>query len=238
MSMLEEFFTLQKLYLAVYSLIVVATVFVVRKIVNSSIAHFCDKTKLDKHVRNMLRMISNIVIYAVGITILLQVWGLPSEWFISISAVTGAAIGFASTQTLGNFLAGLYIMVTRPFQVDDYVKIGAAEGEVEEVNLNYVRIYTPTYTYMEIPNRTVLNSSVTRCMGDDGIDYSFQMSFASKVYMSSWVPSPELLEKIVEPAINEFWTEHGEALPRRPEVAVSSVEFLSRKLTMRMFFPR
>jgi small-conductance mechanosensitive channel len=173
----------------------------------------------------------------VGITILLQTWGLPTEWFISVSALTGAAVGFASTQTLGNFLAGLYIMITRPFEVNDYVKIGTAEGEVKEITLNYVKIYTPTYTIMQIPNRTLLNSSITRYMDDEDIAYSFPMSFASKVYSTSWVHLSDLLEKIVEPAIDEFWDKHGDVLTRKPEVSVSRVEFLNRTMMIRMFVP-
>ena len=235
--MLEEFFTYEKLYLAIFSLIVIAAVFVVRRLVNRSIVGFCEKARLKKHIGNILRMLANILIYAVGLTILLQAWGLPTEWFISVSALTGAAIGFASTQTLGNFLAGLYIMITRPFEVNDYVKIDAVEGEVKEITLNYVKIYTPTYTIMQMPNRTVLNSSITRCMDDEGIAYFFPMSFASKVYSTSWIHLSDLFEKIVEPAIDEFWGEHGDVLPRKPEVSVSRVEFLNRTLMIRMFIP-
>jgi hypothetical protein len=238
MSMFEEFFTYEILYLVVFSLAVVVAVFIVRKLVNRSLTTFSEKAGLEKHVQNILRMISNIAIYALGIAVLLQTWGLPTEWFISVSALTGAAVGFASTQTLGNFLAGLYIMITRPFKVDDYVKIGAAEGEVKEISLNYVKIYTPTYTLMEIPNRTVLNSSIIRCMTDDGIDYSFPMSFASKVYSTSWVRFSDLSDRIVNPAIEAFWTKHCNVLSRKPEAAVSRVEFLNRTLMIRMFFPK
>jgi hypothetical protein len=238
MSMLEAFFTYEKLYLAVFSFIVVVAIFLVRWLVNRSITTFSEKAKVERHVQNILRMITNIAIYALGVTVLLQTWGLPTEWFISVSALTGAAVGFASTQTLGNFLAGLYIMVTRPFKVDDYVKIGAVEGEVKEITLNYVEIFTPTYTVMEVPNRTVLNSSITRCMNDDCIDYSFPMSFAGKVYSSSWVHVSDLYKKIVGPAIEAFWEKHGDVLPRKPEASIAQVEFLNRTLMIRAFFPK
>ena len=238
MSMLDEFFTYEKLYLAIFSLVVIATIFVVRWLINRSITSFCERTRLEKHVRNILRMLSNILMYAMGLTILLQAWGLPTEWFVSVSALTGAAIGFASTQTLGNFLAGFYIMITRPFKVDDYVKIGGVEGEVQEITLNYVKIYMPTYTMMEMPNRTVLNSPITRCMSDGIIDYSFPMSFAGKVYSTSWVHISDLYVKIVNPAVEEFWTKHSDTLPKKPEVSVSRVEFLNRTLMIRTFFPK
>jgi hypothetical protein len=233
-----EWFTYEKLYLIVFSLIVGLAIFVVRWLINRSIGAFAERARLERHVQNILRMSSNVVIYALGVTVLLQLWGLPTEWFLSVSALTGAAIGFASTQTLGNFLAGLYIMITRPFTVDDYVKIGEVEGEVKEITLNYVKIVTPSYTVMEIPNRTVLNSSITRCMSDGCIDYSFPMSFAGKVYASSWVHISDLADKVVAPAIEAFWEKHGDALPKKPEASVARVEFLNRTLMIRTFFPK
>lgn len=227
-------FLYERLYTIIISIIVVAAIFIVETLVKRVIK----RAALKKHLENMLKLVSRIVIYSAGITILLELWGLPTEWLISVSALSGAAIGFASTQTVGNLLAGLYIMVTRPFEVGDYVKIGGSEGEVREITLNYVKIYTPTYTITEIPNRAVLNSTILSCMSDGSIDYSFSMSFAGKVYTASWVPSTDLFEKIVEPAIEEFWKEHGEALPRRPEVYVSQLAFLNRTLMIRLFLPR
>jgi hypothetical protein len=64
------------------------------------------------------------------------------------------------------------------------------------------------------------------------------MSFSGKVYTASWVSLTDLLEKIVETAIEEFWEKYGENLPKKPEASVIKVEFLSRTLTIRMFLPK
>ena len=49
---------------------------------------------------------------------------------------------------------------------------------------------------------------------------------------------PDLYEKIVNPAVEEFWAKHSDTLPRKPEVSVSRVEFLNRTLMIRIFFPK
>lgn len=234
----KEIFTYEKVYSIIISLIVVIVIFLTEKLVKRVIVRFSQRAELKKHLENILKLVSRIVIYSTGITIILEIWGLPTEWFISVSALSGAAIGFASTQTIGNLLAGIYIMISKPFEVDDYVKIGGSEGEVREITLNYVKIYTPTYTIIEIPNRVVLNSTIHRCMSNDSIDYSFSMSFAGKVYTASWVSSTDLFKKIVEPAIEEFWAKYREVLPREPEFSVSEVAFLNRTLIIRTFFPK
>jgi small-conductance mechanosensitive channel len=47
----------------------------------------------------------------------IRLGGLPSEAVVSLSAVIGAAVGFASTRTVGNLVAGIFLLVTRPFRV-------------------------------------------------------------------------------------------------------------------------
>lgn len=238
MSFPLKFIAYDTVYLIIISVIVVAGILITEKLVKRLITRFSQRTALKKHLVNILFFISRIVIYSAGLTLILDLWGLPTEWFMGVSALGGAAIGFASTQTIGNFLAGLYIMITRPFEVDDYVKIGGSEGEVREITLNYVKIFTPTYTITEIPNRVVLNSTILRCMSGDSIDYSFPMSFAGRVYTASWVPLSDLIDKIVEPSIEEFYTEYGRNLSRKPEYSVSDVAFLNRTLMIRMFLPK
>ncbi len=234
----EDFFTLENLYLITVSFVVIVVVFIAEGIVKKAIRRFTSRTGLEKHIENMLRLLSRIILYSVGIAFILGLWGLPTEWFVSVSALSGAAIGFASTQTVGNFLAGLYIMVSRPFVVNDYVRIGETEGEVREITLNYVKIYASTYTIIEVPNTVVLNSTIHRLMGDGMIDYSFPISFPEKIWASAWVSSTDLFEKILEPAVEGFWDENKESLPRKPELSVSSIGRMERVVTVRTFFPK
>jgi small-conductance mechanosensitive channel len=129
-------------------------------------------------------------------------------------------------------------MVTRPFMVDDYVKIGKAEGEVKEITLNYVKIFTPTYTIMEVPNRVVLNSTIHRLMNNDMIDYSFEVSFAEKIWSSAWLALTDIFKKVLNPTIDEFWAKHRKTLPRKPELSVENIGHMKKTVMIRIFFPK
>ena len=99
--------------------------------------------RLDTHIENSLKLLVRIIIFVVALLILLQVFGAQAEWLVSVSALGGAAIGFASTQTVGNFLAGVYLMLSQPFKVNDYVRIGDIEGEVpKKMDLSKIGIST------------------------------------------------------------------------------------------------
>lgn len=234
----ENLFSYENLYLAIATIVVVVAVFIVERVVKKAIRRVIKKSEMEEHVENMLILVSRIALYSLGITFILGIWGLPAEWFISVSALSGAALGFASAQTVGNLLAGLYVMITRPFLVKDYVRIGNMEGEVTKITLNYVNIYTPTYTMVEIPNSTVLNSTVHRLINDNMIDYSFSMSFAEKIWAAAWISSTNLFEKILNPAIEDFWRSHKKDLPRKPEISISNIGHMNRTIMIRIFFPR
>ena len=82
-------------------------------------------------MENILQLVSRVIIAFVAVIAVLQVLGLGVEWLLSLSAVAGVAVGVASSQTLGNFLAGVYIIVFQPFRIEDYVRIANIEGEVK-----------------------------------------------------------------------------------------------------------
>jgi len=65
----------------------------------------------------IVRVITRIVIFATAITIILPRFKIDTSFISSLSALSGAATGFAATQTVGNFLVELYNMISRPFTV-------------------------------------------------------------------------------------------------------------------------
>jgi small-conductance mechanosensitive channel len=232
--MFSDFLTTENLLLIATGLVVVIIVLVADRLIRRAIARYSKRLKLEPHVENIFKLTARIIIVAVGVIALLSLFGMNTDWFIGVSALTGAAIGFASTQTVGNFLAGLYIMMSRPFMVRDYVKIGNIEGEVREITINYTKIYTPTYNITEIPNRKVLDSTILNYSGKrDIIDYSFQMGFP---HLEN-VTNTELIEECIMPVLEKFYKKYKSVLPKKPEVSMFKMDRLERGFMIRMFFP-
>ncbi|MFQ6086572.1 MAG: mechanosensitive ion channel family protein [Candidatus Bathyarchaeia archaeon] len=232
--MFQDFWTIETLLFIVTGAIIVIAIFVADRIVRRAIARYSKRLGLEQHVENIFKLTARIIIFAAGMIALLSFFGLPTEWFVGVSALTGAAIGFASTQTVGNFLAGLYIMISRPFMVMDYVKIGDIEGEVREITINYTKIYTSTYNIVEIPNRKVLDSTILNYSGERNIiDYSFKMGFP---HLEN-VTNRELIEKCIVPAIEKFYDKYKDFLPKKPQVSMFKMDRLERGFLIRMFFP-
>jgi small-conductance mechanosensitive channel len=227
-------FSLENLLIVMVAAIITLIIIIADRLVRRTISSYSKRVKLQKHAENILQLMARLIIVSLGIVALLQHFGLGVEWFVGLSALTGAAIGFASTQTVGNFLAGLYIMISRPFMVRDYVKIGDVEGEVREITINYTKIYTPTYNIMEISNRKVLDSTILNySTKKDIIDYSFQMGFPH----SENITNRELVEKCITPELEAFYSEYKDVLPKEPQLGMHKMTRLERGFLIRLFFP-
>jgi small-conductance mechanosensitive channel len=84
---------------------------------------------------------------------------------LASGAVVGVIIGFASQQTLGNFIAGLLIAITQPVRIGDRVAYAGTEGVVEEIGLTYTFIRTLERRRLIVPNNklasdTIVNASI------------------------------------------------------------------------------
>lgn len=102
------------------------------------------RTDMPHDVGNRLILTGRLIILVGAVAVLHHLGGVSTDILISFSALGGAAVGFASTRTIGNFIAGLFLLVTRPFKVGDYVRIDGIEGIVKEITLNYAKILTQT----------------------------------------------------------------------------------------------
>ncbi len=148
---------------------------------------------------NAVILLIRIIFIAVGVSITLSILTssylnvfIDPAWFISASALIGTAVGLATAQSLSNIIAGFYILFTRPFHVNDYVKIGNVEGLVEEVSMNRTRLRAPDGTVLLIPNNQILNSTL--------INYRLNRLEAEKILAESEEESSsrKLTDQLVE----------------------------------------
>jgi len=229
-----DFLTYENLVSLAIVLVIVVVAFVLDRGLRSSIGKYGKKAGMEPHAINVMKLVVRLLVAAGAVIALLSYFEAPTDLFLAGGALTGTAIGFASTQTIGNFLAGFYIMLSRPFMVRDYVKIGDVEGEVKEITINYTKIYTPTYNITEIPNKKVLDSIILNYSGrKDIIDYSFKMGFPHLENRTN----KQMIEDCIKPTIEKFYEKYKDVLPKKPEASMLSMDRLGREVSIRMYFP-
>ena len=239
-----DFVTLENTTLALKVFIVLVGAIVADRVIGRMIKRYSRRIGLVEHIENMFKVTARIVIFIAAITIILPIFKIDTGVILSISALSGAAIGFAATQTVGNFLAGLYIMISRPFTVSDYVKIGDVEGQVREITVNYTKIYMPTYNFIAIPNRQVLDSRILNYSKKNMVDYTFRVGFPPT--LPGDITNTELMQDCIAPVINSFYERQKKMFVKKPELAVATdymgymgsvgLDRLQRTFAVRVFF--
>ena len=151
-----------------------------------------------------------------------RVGGLQPEWIISFSAIGGAALGFASTKTIGNFIAGLFLLAARPFKVGDYVRIGTVEGIVREITINYTKVLTMGNNTVSISNIQILDRDITNYTYESGKNfslycYTFEIGFDNTV-------STEKIAAI----FSEVFERILHTLPRKPSYMLTRSDGMGR----------
>lgn len=80
---------------------------------------------------------------------------------VQLLGISGVAIGFAFRDILQNFLAGILILLTEPFQIDDQIVFKGFEGTVENIQTRATTIRTYDGRRIVIPNSDLFTNSVT-----------------------------------------------------------------------------
>lgn len=112
---------------------------------------------------------------------------------IQLLGISGVAIGFAFRDILQNFLAGILILLTEPFKIEDQIVFKDFEGTVENIETRATTIRTYDGRRIVIPNSELFTNSVTvntayesrRMEYDVGIGYGDDVDEAKRLMLEA-----------------------------------------------------
>ncbi len=111
---------------------------------------------LEPPVRHLLVRIARIFVLALFAIMALQNLGVELLPLIAGVGLAGAGIALALQGVLGNVMAGLTIIFTRPFRVGEYISVAGEEGRVEDITLFSTALSHPDLSQVIIPNRKIV----------------------------------------------------------------------------------
>ena len=113
------------------------------------------KFDMEPPVRELLVRILRVLVLGIFLLMALQNLGVELLPLIAGLGVAGAGIALAMQGVLGNLVAGLTIIFTRPFRVGEYVSMLDEEGEVLQIKLFNTVLGHPDLSRVVIPNRKI-----------------------------------------------------------------------------------
>lgn len=131
------------------------------QITSGLIAKMMSKAKVDETLIKFCKSLAYIAIMAFVIMAALDKLGVQTTSFAAIIAAAGLAVGLSLQGALGNFAAGVMLMLFRPFKVGDYIEGGGTAGVVEEIQIFSTKMKSPDNREIIVPNGQIISSTIT-----------------------------------------------------------------------------
>ena len=133
------------------------------------------ETALDETALPMVNRFVRFLVIAVGVLLALPQVGIGIAPLLGGAGVMGLALSFAAKDTLSNLIAGVLLIMDRPFKVGDRIELWNAPretgtwGDVTEIGLRATKIRNPDNLVVVVPNNEIMRRDIINytMSGDD-----------------------------------------------------------------------
>ena len=158
---------------AVFVLVVLAATLVVQRIIHFVLNRYLKRSaevlRVDPTAFNFLKNAMNAMIFIGAIIIIfygIKPFRSLGTTMLASAGIIAAVAAFASQHALANIVSGMFVVIFRPFRVDDIVFIGTdIKGKIEDITLRHTVIRNFENRRVIIPNslissETIINSNL------------------------------------------------------------------------------
>jgi small-conductance mechanosensitive channel len=130
----------------------------------SRAAHFAvlrvvQRTRAHGPLGELLASVARISLLVLGLITALGTLGVNIMGIVAGLGLTGFALGFALKDSISNLLAGVMILLYRPFEVGDIIGIAGLTGRVTHVDLRYTELDNEKERVL-VPNSKMLTDPI------------------------------------------------------------------------------
>ena len=178
---------------------------------------------LSQLARRMIISTASNLVMLFGILVALSQLGISLGPLLAGLGVAGFIIGFALQDTLGNFAAGMMILLYRPYDMGDLVEVGGVFGQVDKMSLVSTSLLTLDNQLFVVPNSKIWGDVIKNVTAQDirRIDMVFGISYSDDI------PKAEsILEDILQS--HDKVLDTPESMVRLHTLGASSVDFVVR----------
>ncbi len=154
----------------------------------------------------VIEKVGVVTIVSIGFLMVLQTLGVNVAVLLASVGVMGIIIGLAAQDTLGNFFAGIHILLDKAFRIGDLIMLEGDEDvyRVEDVGIRSTKLYNIFgHTIVYIPNSMLANHKITnlnrpdtliRIRVDVGVSYGSDIEKVKRILQEIALEMPEVLK--------------------------------------------
>ncbi len=145
-----------------FSMIVIAAMWLLLKFINSLVTSFGSQFVQYRMLLQKLQSFTQFFIYvSTGLIVFMMSFRINDQILALIGGTLAVSVGFALKDLAASFIAGITVMIDRPFQVGDRVTFEGNYGDIITIGLRSVRMRTLNDDIITIPNNKFLNEVTT-----------------------------------------------------------------------------
>jgi small conductance mechanosensitive channel len=118
------------------------------------------RTSTEGHVDLLVARSARAATFVIGAIIALGVMGLQVTALVASLGLAGVTIGFALKDVLANSMAGVLLLMQRPFTIGDTITVSGFEGVVVDIRVRDTMLHTGDGRVVFIPNASVFDSPI------------------------------------------------------------------------------
>jgi len=156
----EKILNIDVLITAMRVLIIVASGFVILKILSFAVS----KATAKRFSAQSTMLIRKAIFYAGAFIVLLAVLkqlGVKLTALLGAAGIVGIAVGFASQTSVSNIISGLFLISEKPFAVNDIIQVDNIVGVIMSIDLLSVKVRTFDNQFIRVPNEKLIKTEVT-----------------------------------------------------------------------------
>jgi len=143
------------------------------------LSRWLERHKLEPPVRMLIVRIVRLIVMLFVVVMVLDKFGVPVTTLIAGISVVGVGAGLAMQGVLGNLVAGLTIIFTRPFRIGEYVEISSVYGQVQTIELFSTTLLHSDMSKVVIPNRKIVGEILHNYGNIRQLNLSVGVAYAS-----------------------------------------------------------
>lgn len=152
---------------------------IVIRIVMKIVDQMLDKAHRLQSLRVYIRSVVKVLLYFVLVLTVAPAFGINVTSLIALLSVAGLAVSLALQNTLSNLAGGIMVLLSKPFEVGDFVESEGITGTVTGVDLAYTTIVTVDNKEVFVPNSHISAAKITNYnrLGKRRVDLNFTASY-------------------------------------------------------------
>src|SRR5687768_15265287 len=126
-----------------WALIVVAVALLIARAVRGVTMRMLARNRAQANVTVLLGNLAQLTVIAIGVLLVLAIYTQGAfGWILASFSVIGVVIGLSLQDILKNFVAGIWVLVERPFRIGDSIEVTGYSGVVEEISFRTTQLRT------------------------------------------------------------------------------------------------